>query len=629
MSNLSFSVGDRVIGSEEPCFIIAEAGVNHNGDVEMALQLVDAAAEAGADAVKFQKRHLPSIYPKALLQDPNLGEWAFQYLLPILKETELSDESFRRIRSHCDRRSIRFMCSPWDVVSLDFLEELGVEVYKISSADLVNLPLLDAVADTGKPMILSTGMATQHEIEVTINYLKARKASFAVLHCVSAYPAPFEALNLRFMKELENFEVPVGYSGHERGISIPVVAATMGASIIEKHITLDRTLVGPDHAASIEPHGFRKMVRDIRIAEMSMGAPEKHLCQIEMLNRHVLRKSLVAARDFEMGHVVGKGDIKVRGPGKGISPQRIDDLIGVVLSRAISEDDYFVEGDLKNDVPETIDRDAFRRHQWGLKARFHDLEEVLKLHPPMVELHFTNQDIDHPFVAPKEPRPERMVIHAPEFFDKKLLDLAAESDEQRQRSIELLQRTIDKAAVLAPSFAGPMAVVIHVGGMSMDRPLDNTELLLRRAVDSFRQLDSKGVVLLPENLPPRPWYLGGQWYQNLFTRPEEMVEFCQALNLGMTLDLSHAQLYCTLAGVPLADYVQRCLPLSRHLHVADASGIDGEGLQIGEGIIEWDTILQLLENAEFSWVPEIWSGHLNGFNGFLEAFDRFAKMGGI
>ncbi|MCD4750464.1 MAG: N-acetylneuraminate synthase family protein, partial [Thermoanaerobaculales bacterium] len=459
-------------------------------------------------------------------------------------------------------------------------------------------------------------------------HLKARAASFVVLHCVSAYPAPFESLNLRFMDELRDFQVPVGYSGHERGISVPVVAVAMGASIIEKHITLDRTLAGPDHAASIEPHGFKKMVRDIRIAEMAMGLPEKHLCQIELLNRHVLRKSLVAASDLEMGHGVRMDDIKVRGPGKGISPQRIDDLIGVVLSRPIKEDDYFVEGDLSSHAPKIIDRRAFR-HQWGLNARFHDLEEVLKLHPPMVELHFTDEDVDYPFVAPAVPRPERMVIHAPEFFDKRLLDLAAESDEQRQRSVELLQRTIDKAASMAPSFLGPMAVVIHVGGMSMDRPVENTEILLRRAVESFRQLDPKGVVLLPENLPPRPWYLGGQWYQNLFTRPEEMVDFCRELDLGMTLDLSHAQLYCTLAGMSLSDYVQRCLPLSRHLHVADASGIDGEGLQIGEGVIEWDVILQLLENAEFSWVPEIWSGHLNSFSGFLEAFDRLAKMGGI
>lgn len=492
----------------------------------------------------------------------------------------------------------------------------------------MNLPLLDAVADTGKPMILSSGMATPHEIDVTAEHLQRRGAPFAILHCVSAYPAPFEAINLRFMHVLMKYGVPVGYSGHERGISVPVLAVGMGATIIEKHITLDRTLQGPDHAASLEPHGFRKMVRDIRIAEEAMGVPEKHLCQIELLNRHVLRKSLVAARDLEPGHRVERADIEVRGPGKGISPQRIDDLIGVELTRSVAADEYFVEGDLRAHVSGPVDRTALRR-EWGLKARFHDLEEVLELQPPMVELHFSDQDVRHEFQAPATPYDQRLVIHAPEFFDQRLLDLAAENEDHRLQSVRLLQQTIDKAVELAPSFTGPMAVVIHVGGMSMDRPAMNCDELLRRATESFRMLDPKGVVLLPENLPPRPWYLGGQWYQNLFTRPEEMIEFCEELGLGMTLDLSHAQLYCTVAGITLGDYVKMCLPYSRHLHVADATGIDGEGLQIGEGVIEWDDIIRLLEGAEFSWVPEIWSGHLDGGKGFLEALDRIIRMGGL
>ncbi|MCI0393977.1 MAG: sugar phosphate isomerase/epimerase, partial [Chloroflexi bacterium] len=172
---------------------------------------------------------------------------------------------------------------------------------------------------------------------------------------------------------------------------------------------------------------------------------------------------------------------------------------------------------------------------------------------------------------------------------------------------------------------GPVGVVIHVGGMSMDEPVTSHDRLLRRAAAAFRRLDPKGTILLPENLPPRPWYLGGQWFQNVFIRPEEMVEFCQELKLGMALDISHAQLYCNMAGESLYDYVRCCLPYARHLHLADASGIDGEGLQIGDGVIAWDEILALLADQDFTWVPEIWSGHLDNAAGFIEAVNRLAE----
>ncbi len=214
----------RLIGEGQPCFIIAEAGTNHNGSLQTALKLVDAAVGAGVDAVKFQKRDLESLYPDSLLKNANSAEWALHYMLPVLQQTELSDDDFRRIREYCATRGIRFMCTPWDEVSLKLLEELGVEIYKVASADLVNPPLLAAIAGTGKPLILSTGMATLHEIECAVDYLNSLKADFALLHCVSTYPAPFEALNLRFIETLKKFDVPVGYSSHERGIAVPLVA---------------------------------------------------------------------------------------------------------------------------------------------------------------------------------------------------------------------------------------------------------------------------------------------------------------------------------------------------------------------------------------------------------------------
>lgn len=619
-------IGDRLIGDGHPCFIIAEAGVNHNGSVDMALELVDAAFAAGADAVKFQKRELKSLYPKELLDDPNSAEWAFQYMLPILKQTELSDDDFRRIKQHCDAKGIRFMCTPWDEASLEFLESMDLDAYKVASADLVNLPLLDAMVATGKPLILSSGMATLHEIERTVEFLKARGAAFAMLHCVSTYPAPFESLNLRFIETLKQFGVPVGYSSHERGIVIPIVAATMGATIIEKHITMDRTLPGPDHPASLEPPGMQRMVRDIRHMEVALGTNVKHLSAMEMLNRQVLRKSLVAARDLPVGTVVTREMVRTKGPGKGLTPQRIEELLGSTLDRAVRQDEYFHEGDLRTGERATINRSVLRR-TWGLKARFHDLAEIMEKKPPLVELHFSDQDVDFAFEAPATPHPQQLFIHAPEFQGTRLLDLCSERDDVWESGIGLIQRTIDKAADMQRHFTGKVGVVIHVGGMSMDDPNVDRERLLRRAADAFRLLDAKGTILLPENLPPRPWYLGGQWYQNVFIRPEELVEFCQETHTGMTLDISHAQLYCNAYDRPLTEFVKLCLPYTRHLHLADASGIDGEGVQVGEGVVEWDDLAALLEHEDFTWVPEIWSGHLHHGAGFVEAINRLGKLG--
>ena len=521
-------IGDRLVGEGRPCFIIAEAGVNHNGSVQMALQLVDLAVTAGADAVKFQKRELKSLYPPALLEDPNSAEWAFQYMLPILKQTELSDDDFHTIKAHCDERGIRFMCTPWDEASLDFLEPLGLDAYKVASADIVNLPLLERLAATGKPLILSTGMATLREIERTVHFLKERDASFALLHCVSTYPAPFESLNLHFIETLKQFGVPVGYSGHERGIAIPVVAVALGACIVEKHITLDRSLPGPDHAASLEPAGIERLIRDIRHTEQALGSPEKHLSAMEMLNRHVLRKSLVATRDLPSGTVITRDMVKVKGPGKGLSPQRIDELLGARLERDVKTEEYFSEGDLRNGVGATIDRSLLHR-VWGLKARFHDLPQVLALNPQLVELHFSEADVDYPFTPPPTPYPQRLFVHAPEFANSRLLDMCSPDDAVHEQAVCLLQRTVDKAVELAPHFQGPVAVVIHVGGMSMDEPIKDTARLLRRAAEGFRKIDAKGLILLPENLPPRPWYLGGQWIQNVWTRADDMIWICKSL----------------------------------------------------------------------------------------------------
>ena len=312
-------IGDRLVGDGHPAYVIAEIGVNHNGILDYAFQLIDAAVRAGADAVKFQKRNLEKLYPAKYLQNSNIGEKNLNYLLPILQKVELSDEDYYRLVDYCQKKDITFLCSTFDEDSVDFVDKLGVPAFKTASADMINLPLLDYLAKKKKPLIASTGMSRWDEVVVTVDFLKERQVAFALLHCNSAYPASFDDINLRFMEQLRQFGVPVGYSGHERGIAVSTVASALGACIIERHITLDRTMDGPDHAASLEPQGFSKMVRDIRQVAQAMGTgKEKYFTMGEILNREVLAKSLVATRRIEPGDEITRETITVKGPGQGL-----------------------------------------------------------------------------------------------------------------------------------------------------------------------------------------------------------------------------------------------------------------------------------------------------------------------
>lgn len=615
-------IGDRLVGEGQPTYIIAEIGVNHNGILDLAIELIDVSLDAGADAVKFQKRRLDKLYSEKYLENANAGEKTLRYLLPILQRVELSDEAYYKIVKYCRQKGITFLGSAFDADSADFLEKLAVPAYKVASADLTNIPLLKHLAQKGKPLILSTGMSRFDEVEFTVDYLKNLGAEFALLHCNSTYPAAFEDINLRFMDRLCQFGVPVGYSGHERGIAISTVASARGASIIERHITLDRTMDGPDHAASLEPHGFKKMVRDIRQVTMALGTgDEKFISRGEILNREVLGKSLVAARHIEPGETITPDMVAVKGPALGISPQHYEKLIGRVAERVIEYDEPFLDRDLgiviEFDVEHTLPM------QYGFTVRFRDDEEMLQYQPHMLEYHFTDQDLDEHY--PGESRDFKLVVHAPEFWDRTLVDLCSLDEQQRVSSVQLMQKSIDLTREMAPNFTGTPKVVIHPGAMSLDHPIRERDELYKNLHRSVAELDYDGVELLLENLPPHPWYFGGQWLTNTFMDAYEIRDFITALGLNMCFDTSHSKLYCNWAHKDFFEQVDVLLPYIRHLHLADAAGLDGEGLQIGEGTIDWVEFFGVIGDYRGTMIPEIWRGHQRGGEGFLIAIQRLSE----
>lgn len=338
-----------LFGKNGRCFVIAEVGVNHNGSRERALEMVDVAAEAGADAVKFQ-----TFQPKLLVhQDAAKGKYqqkttaADESQLAMLEKLQLSAEDFRVLRDRCLERGIVFLSTPFDEESVGLLDRLTVAAFKLGSADITNLPLIECVAATGKPVILSTGMSEIGEIDVAVATARgAGCLSLGILHCVSAYPTPAAECNLRVIAALrDRYQVPVGFSDHTRGIHIAAAAVALGASILEKHFTLDRGLPGPDHAASLIPAELKVMVADIREVEAALGDGVKRPTVSESENLTIGRRSLFWAHAMNAGTSVAAENFVALRPGSGLPPGRRDEFVGRRLARAVSEGGMVREDD--------------------------------------------------------------------------------------------------------------------------------------------------------------------------------------------------------------------------------------------------------------------------------------------
>jgi sialic acid synthase SpsE len=327
-------IGRRLVGDGQPCFVIAEGGVNHNGDLQLAEELVRIAADCQADAVKFQKRTIHQLLTRAALEKPYFGPNSLGATYGEHRfKLELGDAEWYRLRDLATGLGLEFMGSAWDRGSADLLDALDSPAIKTPSAVLTDLDLLEYIARKHKPMIVSTGMAELPEVDQAVERILRHTDKLILLQCTSAYPSQFADINLRVMDMFSTrFGVLVGYSGHELGIAVSEAAATLGACVVERHFTKDRTLPGPDHAASLEPTGLQKLVRDIRHIEVAMGSADKRVVASEVPVRARLAKSVVAARHISAGTVLQPDMLTVKGPGDGIPANRAALLIGRVAA---------------------------------------------------------------------------------------------------------------------------------------------------------------------------------------------------------------------------------------------------------------------------------------------------------
>jgi N-acetylneuraminate synthase len=478
-------------------------------------------------------------------------------------------------------------------------------------------------------------MSTEQEVSETVTVLKSSGAPYVLLHCISTYPAPFRDVNLKYLKRLKTIgDCPIGYSGHERGYYIALAAVARGAKVIEKHFTLDKNMEGNDHKISLLPDEFKAMVEGIRQIEAALlgSGGERVLGQGERMNRENLSKSLMINCALQVGEIITDDMMEVKSPGRGIQPNHRAALVGRKATRAMQPGDFFFATDLEPTHVQA--RNYTFKRPWGVPVRYHDYEALRRRsNMDFLEFHLSYKDMDHDvsrFFS--ESYDLGLIVHSPDLFaGDHLLNLAAHDTSYRQRSVRELQRVIDIARTLKPYFkrATRHLIVVSVGGFTQDRPLPLAEraALYERVAQSLSELDADDVEIVPQTLPPFPWYFGGQFFGNLFVDPQDTVSFCQAYGYRVCLDVSHSKLATNHRQTLFSDFVNQVGPFAAHLHIVDAAGVDGEGLQVGEGEIDFATLAAQLDRVapQASFIPEIWQGHKNGGAGFWIALDRLEK----
>jgi N-acetylneuraminate synthase len=626
----TFTIDGHTIGGPR-VFVIAEIGNNHQGDVAMARTLIDAAIDAGADCVKFQLRHREALYRTRA--DGSVAEdLGAEYIQDLLQKVELTLDQHRAIRAYCKERGVTYMCTPWDEPSVDALATMDVPAFKIASADLCNPYLIAKAASLGIPLVLSTGMSFEHEIERAIVHLHTLKVPFALLHCNSTYPAPESDIQLPYIERLKALHPFIGYSGHERGTAITLAAVALGACIVERHITLDRSLEGPDHLASLEPVEFKYLVDGIRSIQQAMRwqGPARHVSQGELLNRENLAKSVIATRGISAGEVFTDDCFRVASPGQGLAPYRLPELIGKTARRTLSQGDFLFESDISG-------QDDHKKHyrfpiQWGIPVRYHDFGTFAqRVSPDLFEFHLSYRDLGvdpSPYLHTTDCT--RLVVHAPELFENsELLDLASDDVAYRQRSIANLQRVVDATLAIAPFFpnADSLLIVANVGGFSADAPyvLEHRAELYARFHEACRLINWGRTELIPQNMAPFPWHFGGQRHQNIFMMPDELAQQARDHGLRLCLDLAHLQMTCNHFQLDFQKALELLLPYTAHLHVSDAAGTNGEGVVMGTGDVQWVQTWRAIRAAKgVSFIPEVWQGHKDHGAGFWHAMDMLA-----
>ena len=621
-------LGEKCVGNNCPTYIIAEIGNNHQGSLNHAKQLIQMAASAGVDSVKFQLRTMVQLYGADAKEDKDSWDLGAQYTSDLLSKYQLSDDDLFLAFDYCKALNVEPICTPWDLESLGKLQKYGMEVYKIASADFTNHELLATVAKTNSPMICSTGMCTEDEIFSSVKLLKDHGAQCVLMHCNSTYPTPYKDVNLKYLTELKKHGYDVGYSGHERGGFIPLGAVSLGACVVEKHITMDKSQEGNDHKVSLLPDELRQMVKQIRDLDCAMGNDHARVVsQGELMNREILAKSLYAKSDLAEGEKITRDIVGIKSPGQGLQPNNLEELIGRVSNRAISQGAFFYQSDLEMQV---LRKDKYHFNRpYGIPVRYHDFAKLSStVQLDFVEFHLSYHDLRlKPSNFIEKQKRLSFTIHAPELFEgDHILDLCSLNPEYREISIKNLNKVIDHCALISECFPEQLSLpilVLNAGGWNQDGFIesDKKQELYGLLKDSLGKVNTHLVQIAIQTMPPFPWHFGGQSFHNLFVDSKEIKKFCEETNQKICLDVSHSMMACNFYGLSFDSFIDEIAEHIIYLHVVDALGSDGEGIQIGQGDVDFKKLAQVLDSScsGLPFIPEVWQGHKDNGAGFWDA----------
>ena len=610
-------------------YVIAEIGNNHQGDVVLGKKLIDLVSNSGANAIKFQHRYLTQLYSTDSIDSLDLST---QYTIDLLKKYNMPFSDLKILFDYTKEKGLDLICTPFDSMSLkDLIEYKNIDALKVASADCTNIPFLREILNTGIPTIISTGMTTHEEIKKVKITLDEYHHDIALLHCNSTYPAPFHDLNLPYIKDLIKLSPSkiVGWSGHERGWHIVHTAIGIGAKIVEKHFTIDKKLEGNDHQVSLIPSEFKVMVNEIREIEKAMFyRGNRELSQGEMMNKENLSKSLASKYSLKKGHIIKDSDLIIKSPGTGLSPLKINSILGSPLIKNLEKGQIIQSNHLFKTL-EPLQIDNLSIFKMGIPIRFHDINLINDFKFNFAEFHLSYTDLD--FDLNKLPNIQLdFVVHAPELFENDhILDLVSDSEDYRRLSITHLNRVINLTEKLVDKFkpTNKVGIITNIGGFSIHnfRPKNQIKDLYILANKSLNELTNPNRYMIwPQTMPPYPWHFGGQRFHNLFTDPDDIIKWCKTFNQEICLDVSHTGLYLLVEEKNLNDNFKKLIPFTAHFHIADAKKPDGEGLQIGSGVIDFKTLFdnyqEIKPNASF--IPEIWQGHKNNGEQFRKAFNN-------
>jgi sialic acid synthase SpsE/sugar phosphate isomerase/epimerase len=632
-------IGNNIISKNNLISIISEIGVNHNGSMKQAKKLIYESFKAKADFVKFQYRNMQSTYiNKNTDTDTDTDtELSTEITLDNLKKVNFSIKQLAQLFKYAKKFNIEPLCTPFDIIACKEILRLKPKAIKIASADLLNFPLIKFAANTSLPLILSTGMHSEVEILKAVNYAKLYTTKIIVMHCVSNYPASQDSLNLNYIKRLEKITgCLIGYSSHDIGNDASIVAAGLGANIIEKHLTLNKNALGPDHRASIEPKELIELVKSLKSIRLFLGNGEKNsINQGERLNKSNLSKSLYLANELKKDSIIKRNDLICRSPGIGVPCYNIDFLVGKKINKKKDQFSLINFSDISS-LKSNMLINSPKKTRWGIPARFRDYEDIISLfNPEFIEFHLTYKDLKYDLKKIKKLNNIGVKIHSPETFENNfIIDLASNNKVILNKSIKCIKRVIDFSNEIIEITNNKKIInhlIINPGGHTSFRfaNIREKKKLFKNLIKSFNKLNFKKIVPLIQSMPPYPWHFGGRRYHNLFVGSSDFKNWYEETGIKFCLDISHTGLAANFFNQNIYNYIDRVKKYCVYYHVSDCFGKDEEGLQINDGILDFKKILKLIKskNNQPEFIPEIWNGHLNNYEGFRIALDRLSEYG--